>query len=153
MPGRRSRFANSGYTLMEALIASAILATMVVGIGGMLASAHQQDSFSNEQSAAMALARSAMEDMAALPFEPTSSGSTRSMRTWPDTTDRVRADGTTVATTSTEAGTFARTVTVRRYAQPGGSENTAGNFARVTVTITTPAGRLVTLNRMVAKGL
>ena len=65
--GTTSRF-GGGFTLVESLIATVILAIAVVGIAGTLAATYQQSKEQTSSAEATQLARQLMEEISAKPF-------------------------------------------------------------------------------------
>ena len=57
-----------GYTLVESMIASALLATSVIGVSGTILSSYAHDQQSIEQASAIAAAESLMSELTVLPF-------------------------------------------------------------------------------------
>jgi hypothetical protein len=58
-----------GFTLMEALVASVVLAMSVAAIATVMAASHQQDRSSTARARAIALATQTLESLAALPLD------------------------------------------------------------------------------------
>jgi Tfp pilus assembly protein PilV len=65
--GRRLR-QPGGYTLVESMIASALLATSVIGVSGTILSSYDHDQQSVQQASAIGAAESLMSELTALPF-------------------------------------------------------------------------------------
>jgi type IV pilus modification protein PilV len=86
-PAGRRRFRRAptcrrrGFTLIEALAASAILAIAVIAIGASLSTTVKQTSVVEEDSTALLLARQLMEEIAAKPFTDPTSGTVTSNAT------------------------------------------------------------------------
>jgi type II secretory pathway pseudopilin PulG len=151
------------FTLAESLIASVVLATAVTGLLTLLSSAASQAVAVQQDTTALSLARELMEMTSAVSFAkpvPDTKG-------WPEVPrntncltydDILDFNGYTDTVTSTESnptgGTagdgraYLRTVTVTQNAWSG---TTPADFMRVTVTVTPPKGRAVTLHRLVTK--
>jgi type II secretory pathway pseudopilin PulG len=146
-----------GFTLAEGLIASVILAIAVVGILTLVSSAASQAAVVRQDAAALSLARQLMERMAGVPFLPSAahlgySAGNFDSATYDDIND---FDGytDTVSTMVAIAGqpsagdarSYTRSVAVTANAWPVAP----ADFKRITVTVTPPQGRPVTLSRLV----
>jgi hypothetical protein len=149
------------------MLASVVMATAVVGVGGALAAAHQHNAAIREQGSLLQAARSLMEEVATVPFAPvgvpTSNG-------WAGgDTDRHEYDevfdfdgyAETAPFESLQpkgdrlaVGTgFSRSVSVTPMSAPGGltAARATAPFALVEVTARAPNGRTVTLRRWVSR--
>jgi Tfp pilus assembly protein PilV len=164
-PDRRRR---RGFGLAEGLIASTFLAIAVVGIAGPLAASHEQTQTIQERSTAFSLARQLLGEIAA---KPLADDTNTSCRKGPELnrgeTDRTRFDSAddyhgyrdTTNGLSDLAGntvgfataTYARDVTVEYRTTVAGASMTAGDFALVTVTITTPGKQAVQVSRLLTR--
>ena len=158
-PSRRFGFA--GFTLAESLIASVVLAAAVVGIAGALGASYKQTAVSEDSATALDLGRELMEEVAARPFEVSGANAAG----WPTVSDRTRYDtiddfnGYTDTSnaiamssgSSVDAGNgsvFTRAVTVQSGTMPTGMTGNTGDFATVTVTVTSPSGEAYTLSQL-----
>jgi prepilin-type N-terminal cleavage/methylation domain-containing protein len=158
-----------GFTLIESLIASIVLAIAVVGVAGVLTSASSQTRAMKDDLGAQALARALMEEVAAKPVAAPTSGdqagwpSNKNRATYDNIadyngyTDSTDSSATTVATTlggSTisfgDGGTYTRSVAFEYRATPSGAAAGTGNFGMITVTVSSPNGHTTTLYRLVA---
>jgi Tfp pilus assembly protein PilV len=152
--------ARSAFTLIEATIASVVLATSVVGLLTMVTAASSSAGVAQQDATALSLARELMELTAAVPFAkpaPDAAGFVQGNLN-PSTYDDVRdfagytdevVSSATVGSTSTTAGdgrTYQRRITVVQNAWG----TTPADFMLVTVTVTPPHGRDVTLRRLVS---
>ena len=121
---------------MEAMIASVLLATCVVGISGALIAAAQNQSFAVARRASSVDGRKQMENVLALPMDPTTSGQASI------------ADYKTAKTTSSGS-----TISIDRRSTLNGTASTTGDFAVVSVVVpVTPTnGRAstITIKRLV----
>ena len=149
-----------GFTLAESLTASVVLAAAVIGISGALSASYQQSASHEDSATALDLGRELMEEISSKPFSVTGTNASG----WPTETNRANydtiddfngytdtstamklADGTTVDVTSGE--TFTRSVTVVQ-GLPAGLSGSANDFATVTVTVTMPGNKTVTLTQL-----
>jgi len=155
-----------GFTLAEGLIASTVLAVAVAGVAAPLMAAAKQASAAQETATATALARQLLEETAARPFpDPATlatrttlpTGATRSQfrdlsdyRGYADSTPRLATmSGGSAGVTA--AGVFRRAVTVEYRTTYAGGSATSGDYALVTVTVTPPAGPVVSAARVVTR--
>jgi len=166
--------ARGGFTLAEALLASVVLAVAVLGISQLTGASSQESEALRQDSRAVALARELMEEVASKPFtDPSITGSeeyhpgpdtgeTSSRSTW-DNVDDYDGFTDTVSSMKTAAGAqvvdpqkypsekFTRSVKVEYRTTPSGSSAASGDFALVTVTVTTARGRPLQLTQLFAK--
>jgi prepilin-type N-terminal cleavage/methylation domain-containing protein len=70
-----ARLQRSGFTLIESLIASVVLAIAVVGIAGALGASFKQTSALDNDAAAVAVARALLEEAASKPFAASTAAS------------------------------------------------------------------------------
>lgn len=161
---RRRRATRAGFTLIESLIASVILAVAVVGIAGTLAASYQNSREETSSAEATQLARQLMEEISARPFKIAegdadtsgcSSGNTN-RATYDDISDY---DGYTDESTSITmldgstrsfgtAGPYTRSVSVTTGAVPVGHTPPPGDFKHVKVTVTRPRGPAIVLSKV-----
>lgn len=148
-----------GFTLIESLIASVVLAIAVVGVAGTLAASHAQAAVTEETARATALCRQLVEEIAARPL--VASDVTAG---WPGQTDRASYDSIADYSGYTEtnpplmlggastgvAEGFSRCVTLTYPTTLFGQTVTAGDWVLISVTTRDDSGRSVTLNRLVA---
>ncbi len=146
-----------GFTLVESLIASVVLAVAVVGIAGTLAASYQQAKDQVSISESTSLARQLMEEISAKPFA-VAAGDTNFPGYSAANTGRTNYDdvsdyhGYTDVSTSLRtlggqtyavgtAGPYTRSVTVTTNgAVPSGHTAAADDFRLITVTVTRPSG-------------
>ena len=121
-----------GFTLIESLLASTLLAVAVVGIGGLLAATHQNDAHTQRRKQLIQTARAAMEAAAAINFDSTGG------RFIGDLDGRTETDA---------AGNTIRWEV--SYGPAPASIGGTGAFASVTVAVTSPEGAAVILRRLV----
>ncbi len=153
-----------GFTLVESMIASVVLAAAVVGIASLLtASAHQ--AMSHEETAmATALGRQLLEEIAAKPMMDPDD---YTMTPGPESGEMGRADFDNVddyhglsetgdsisllggGVLGVTSGGYTRAVTVEYRASPNGAAGEGDDFALVTVRVTTPSKKTFTLSRLV----
>jgi prepilin-type N-terminal cleavage/methylation domain-containing protein len=158
----RSR--RAGFTLVESLIASVVLAVAVVGISGTLASSYQQSKDQVSSAEATQLARQLMEEISGKPFEVPQgsannavgwSGGNRNRATYDDVQDYHGFTDTSTSITTLggatqsfgTAGPYTRSVTVTAGPVPVGHTAPAADFKRVTVTVTRPRGTPVVISK------
>jgi prepilin-type N-terminal cleavage/methylation domain-containing protein len=151
-----------GFTLLEGLVASVILAILVLGVAGSLSAAYQQSAVVDANATGILLARQLADEIVSKPFSPSNSlGSggltSRGLFTdvsnynnYSDTSTSIPLlGGGSVDATGSEA--FARSVSVAVGAQPSmDSVSAPDNFAIVTVTVTCPNGQTVSIPELVA---
>jgi len=172
IPNRKSKIENRksktppGFTLVEGLIAATVLAVAVVGIMGPVSASFQQRRFAQETLQATALLRQLMEEVISRPFVDPTDGSVNpgpepdetarpafdnidDYHGYSDASDALRLlDGQTLALSG---GRFQRQVSVTYRAAPGSTVSAPGDFALVTVTVTTPGGHTVTAQRLACR--
>ena len=153
----------SGFTLIESLIASVVLAIAVVGIAGAIGASYKQTSALDNDSAAVAVARALLEEAASKPFAASTASSKASAGNFDRSTYTNVADYhgyhdsspfTTLGGGSVDLGTgYTRTVTytVPASVTVGGTTTSLSDFGRLTVTVSSPGGRDVTLSRLLSK--
>jgi Tfp pilus assembly protein PilV len=163
--GRRTR--QSGFTVVEGLIASVVLAISVVGLSGLISATANQSMVLDHLSTARSLARDLMEEIAAQPFleangsthlGPETGETSRALITaaddysgYSDTTQALQTlDGQTVALSNL---LFTRSVAFQYRTTPTtASANVhSGTFALVTVTVTTPDNKVIQLSRLLSR--
>jgi Tfp pilus assembly protein PilV len=167
---KRPRIDNArGYSLPEAMIASVVLALCVVSVAGVLSASHQQSQYLSHESQAISLGRELIEDIAATPFNDPDDAASRDrgpdnpaeaagrshfdnlddFHAYTDTSDEIESlSGATVDASAGLGGTFTRTATVSYREVPAGPTTDDGQYALVTVTVTTPGGRDVTFHHL-----
>lgn len=166
-PGRpgHARSRRRGFTLIEALIASTVLAAVVVAVGASLSASVRQSAVLEQETTGLMLARQLMEEIAARPFLDPDTGTASSREAsralydnvgdyagYQDTISAAQP-ATTIqgkAAAVTGGKPYARSVAVQFRATATGTATSSGNFALVTVTVTMPDGRNVSVSRMVA---
>jgi len=154
-----------GLTLIEALLAGVVLSICVVGVCGQLSVSYQQTIVLNQNATALALAGQLLDEIASKPLlDPTTNSTTpvtspmsgpRSAFTgagdynlYTDTgSELTTLAGATVNATAGQA--YTRSVTVQSGAMPSGDTGSpSGDFAVATVTVKTPSGQTVQLQRI-----
>ena len=157
-----------GFTLLEALIASFIVAVAATGVGSMLAASSQQSQSMNDSSISQALARQLMEEIASHPIENANgaiscgheSGETTRASydqiddycEYADATSSIQMlDGTTIDLGDRQ--TYTRQVAVQYRQTPSGPLYSGSDapFCVVTVTVTAEDGKSVKLVRLFAR--
>jgi type II secretory pathway pseudopilin PulG len=150
-----------GFTLVEAMIASVFLAVSVVGVSSALMASSNQSSQTDETTTAQGLAHELLEEMTArsfltLPNQGHSAGVLTRLN-YDDVADYDGyTDNTTNGITSLQGTpiaigdgvTYTRTASFAYRATPGGSNVSSGDFGLATVTVTTPEGTSITLQRL-----
>lgn len=166
--GDKRRGTRGGFTLMEAMIASTVLAVAVVGISGLLSSSYAQSSRQEQSAITLSLARQLMEEIRARPLAlpdgsaslPGWSSGVTDHRLY-DTVDDYNGYTdqsnalTTLAGLSVNIGggeIFTRSVSVTSGVRPTGhTVAPSGDFAVVRVTVTSPRGQSVTISQFLTK--
>jgi Tfp pilus assembly protein PilV len=144
-----------GFLLIEAMIATVVLAVAALGIASLLLSAHEQQESIRETNTATLLGRQLMEEIAAKPFGPSTPVVARPLMTYANQYNGYH-DSTTALTTLGNGETagvgdgelYSRAVTITAAATPTGSTAPASDLQWVTVTVTTPSGQSVVLSRL-----
>jgi len=142
--------------LIEAMVASVVVAVAVLGIVSVLTASSQQTSVLRQNAIAVGLARQLLEEIAAKPFGPPASstaatrGSFQSIGDYNGYTDSSGAitqlDGSVVAVGDGE--TYTRQVSEQTGAVPAGDTvSPASDFVLVTVSVTTPQGQTLKISR------
>ena len=156
-----------GFTLIEALVASVILAILALGVAGAVGASYTQTISLIQNATAVALARELIEEIAAKPLLDPVSGNTTPAATALGTarstftgvgnynlyTDQGSSLKTLAGTTINLTGgqRFTRTVSVQAGAIPTtDTKSPSTDFALVTVTVTTPSGQKFSISRVVA---
>ena len=154
-----------GFTLVESLIASVVLAAVVVGIAGTLAAAYQNAKDETSSAEATQLARQLMEEISARPFEVPVSAANNAVGWSGGSTNRAIYDdvsdynGYTDNSTSIKmsdgatqsfgtAGPYTRSVSVATGAVPVGHSPPAAHFKHVKVTVTRPRGAPIVISKV-----
>lgn len=168
-----SRRRAGAFTLAEALLASVVLAIAVVGISQLTSASYQQSEALRQDTRAVSLARELMEEIAAKPFADPNAIAGEEFHLGPDTGETAGnratydnvddydgfADNTNQGVMKTASGQainfvtteyFSRSVKVEYRTAPAGPAGN-GDFALVTVTVTTAKGRTVQLSRLFTK--
>jgi hypothetical protein len=152
-----------GFSLAEAMMATTLLAIAVVGIAGPLGAASEQSRQGQERGAALVLARELMEEIVARPL--CDGGATCHLGPESSECDRTQFDSADdyngYADTTKElknysnksipfdrANLYTRKVTVAYRASPSGASASAGDYAMVTVSVTSPHGQVVRVWRL-----
>ena len=157
-----------GFTLVESLIASVVLAVAVVGIAGTIAASYQQTKDQVSVAEATQLARQLIEEISARPFEVPAgsasnavgwSGGNPNRSLYDDVSDY---HGYTDSSTSIAmpsggtqsfgtAGPYIRSVSVTSGPVPQGHTAPAGDFKQVKVTVTRPRGPAIVISKVFAR--
>ncbi len=151
-PARRP-ISSRAFTLAEGLIATTILSIATVGILTLVSSAAAQAQAVREDTTALSLARELLELTAGAPFATSAtvtgfSGGNTNASTYDDIRDFNNYTDTVTPgdATAGDVRPYARLVTV---STTGGPSNTT-DFRVVSVTVTPPSGRTITLTRLVS---
>jgi hypothetical protein len=153
-----------GFSVVEGLVASAVLAIAVIGIAGPLAASSEHASVARERAGAVTLARQLMEQIAALPVcngAPTPLGPTLPYEDSPARYDTVGdfngyQDNPVLSpsgpSASAAAGaTYTRTVAVEYRTATFDPSPNVTDFALVTVTVTSPRKEVLRVSRLFCK--
>ena len=156
-----------GFSVAEALTASVVLAIAVIGVAGPLTAASEQAQISQENATAVVLAKELIEEIAAKPLMDGGGGSSHlGPETGSGETSRATFDSaddyhgymdssgslTTVAGNRVVVPTgFSRSVNVEYRTSPSGAAAATGDYAIITVIVTTPHGQKMTIVRMMTK--
>ena len=142
-----------GYLLLEAMIASVILAVASVGIVSLLLSAHEQEQSIQESNTATLLAKQLIEEISAKPlgaYPAVTPLPPRSQFTTAAQYDNYQDSTATMTTLGGETvpvanvGTYTRSVAI---SSPAVSETNPNDVLMVTVTVKTPSGKTVNLSK------
>jgi Tfp pilus assembly protein PilV len=153
-PEARVTWKRSGFLLIEAMIASVILAVAAMGIVSLLLSAKEQQTAIQENSTAVLLAKQLMEEIIAKPFGSSTPTVARASITYANQYNGYQDSTTAMSTLSGESVTpgdgevFSRKVTITNAPTPTGSGAPTSDLQLVTVTVTTPSNQTVTLSRL-----
>ncbi|MFT3785244.1 MAG: prepilin-type N-terminal cleavage/methylation domain-containing protein [Tepidisphaeraceae bacterium] len=153
---RTDRHRARGFTLMESMFASVVLALGVVAIATTTTASYSQERFAEERRQGTELAQQLMEQISGMPIDPPIAGAP-AIKNYNGFTDTVRTGDmpTTVSTTSTTpdpsaaATTFVRRVAVQRFDSLSTANATTGQLALVTIDVTTPLGQTVRLRKLI----
>lgn len=158
-----ARTRRPGFSVVEGLVASAVLAIAVIGIAGPLAASSEHASVARERNGAVALARQLMEQIASHPLcngAPTTLGPTLPYEDGPAKYDTVgdfhgyqdnpvlSQNGSATAATG---ATYTRTVTVEYRTPTFDPTPNVSDFAVVTVTVTSPRKDVLRVARLFCK--
>lgn len=159
--------ARRGFSIAEALTASVVLAIAVIGVAGPLTAASEQAAISQENATAVVLAKELIEEIAAKPLMDGGGGSSHlgpeagsgeTSRATFDSADDYHAYTDSSASLTNVAGNrvavpsgFRRSVNVEYRTTPSGAAAATGNYAIITVTVTTPHGQKLAIARMMTK--
>jgi prepilin-type N-terminal cleavage/methylation domain-containing protein len=159
-PTPRSR--RSGFTLLEGLTASVILAILVLGVFGSLSAAYQQSEAVRASATGILLARQLADEIVSRPFNPTNTLGAGGLASRSLFTDVSNYNGYSDASTSmpllaggsldvTGSDAYTRNVSVSVGAAPSiDSVSPTSDFAIVTVSVTCPNGQIVSVPEVVA---
>ena len=160
---RATQRGQRGFTLIESLIATVVLAAAVVGIAGTLASTYQQQKDQVSASEATQLARQLMEEISAKPFVAPSgsniagwSAGNKNRATYDEIADydRFADDSTAIKTLAGDTqsagsmGPYYRSVKVVEGPVPVGHTAPATDFKTVTITVTRPSGSAIVVTKV-----
>jgi Tfp pilus assembly protein PilV len=144
-----------GFLLIEAMIATVVLAVAALGITSLLLSAHEQQESIRETNTATLLGRQLMEEIAAKPFGPATPIVARSLMTYAnqyngyqDSTTAMTTLGTAETITPGDGELYSRQVTITAAATPTGSTAPTNDLQLITITVATPSGKSVVLTRL-----
>lgn len=150
----------AGFTLLEGLIASVVLAILALGVVGSVSTSYQQSQSVRATSTAVTLGRQLVDEIVSKPYDPTDtlgSGGVRSTFTgvsaynaYSDDSDALPLlEGGTLDVTGEDK--YVRQASVVVGARPSiDSTSPATNFAVVTVNVTCPDGQIISIPELVA---
>jgi len=151
----------AGFTLLEGLIASVVLAILVLGVAGSVSTSYQQSQSVRATSTSVTLARQLAEEIVSKPYDSTDAlgtGGTRSTFTnvsaynnYSDTSDALPLlSGGTLDVTGSDR--YTRQASVAVGAQPSNDATSpTSDFAIVTVNVTGPDGEIISIPEFVAR--
>ena len=156
-PGHSPSRRRPGFSVVEGMVASAVLAIAVIGVAGPLVASSEHASVARERGGALTVARQLMEQIAAHPLRngaPTPLGPTLPYEDTPAKYDTIGdfngyldTPAAPTAATGNDA-TYTRSVTVEyRTASFDPSANVT-DFALVTVTVVTPRKETLRVARL-----
>jgi hypothetical protein len=148
------------------MMAATLLAIAVVGIAGPLGAACEQARHGQERGAALVLARELMEEIVAKPLcdggttchlGPESSECDRTQydsaddyNGYSDTTKEIK-NYSNKSIPFDPAKLYTRSVSVAYRSAPSSADTTSGDFAMVTVSVTTPHNQVLRIWRLLSK--
>jgi prepilin-type N-terminal cleavage/methylation domain-containing protein len=150
----------AGFTLLEGLIASVVLAVLALGVVGSVSSSYQQSQSVRASSTAVTLARQLTDEIVSKPYDPTDALGTGGVRStftgvsayngYSDNSNALPLlEGGTLDVTGED--NYVRQASVVVGAKP--SIDTASpvtDFAIVTVNVTGPDGQIISIPEFVA---
>ncbi len=150
----------TGFTLLEGLIASVVLAVLALGVVGSVSTSYQQSQSVRASSTAVTLARQLTDEIVSKPYDPTDvlgTGGVRSTFTgvsaYNEYSDNSNAlpmlEGGTLDVTGEDNYTRQAAVVVGARPSIDGT-SPATDFAIVTVNVTCPDGQIVSIPELVA---
>ena len=152
------------FMLIEAMIASVVLAVAALGVVSLLVAADQQQESLRQNSVAVSLAKQLMEEISAKPLYPptgtvlpTVLPSTRVQFTtagqYAGYTDQTTAMKTAsgAAVSPGDGELFSRAVTITDQSTAVTPNVPAGDLELVTVTVTTPDKQIISLSKLMAR--
>jgi prepilin-type N-terminal cleavage/methylation domain-containing protein len=155
----------AGFTLLEGLIASVVLAILALGVAGSLSASYQQSEAVRANSTAVTLARQLSDEIVSKPFVPTDalgSGGVRSAFTgisaynnYSDASNAMPllAGGSPLDVTGSDVYTRQASVVANGQPTVNGTADVKSpttDFAIVTVNVTCPDGEIVSIPEFVA---
>ena len=157
-----------GFTLMEGLVASIVLAILVLGVCSTLTTSYQQAEIVKNNATGIMLDRQLADEITSKPLADPSTGSTAlgpgtgmtTRGTFTHITNYSQYSDTSTVMPMLEGGTldvtgadvYNRSVTVVVGAKPSiDTASPATDFAIVTVTVTGPDGQSISIPKFVAK--
>jgi prepilin-type N-terminal cleavage/methylation domain-containing protein len=150
----------AGFTLLEGLIASVVLAVLALGVVGSVSTSYQQSQSVRASSTAVTLARQLTDEIVSKPYDPTDAlgaGGVRSTFTgvsayngYSDNSDALPLlEGGSLDVTGED--NYVRQASVVVGAKPSiDTASPATDFAIVTVNVTCPDGQIVSIPELVA---
>jgi prepilin-type N-terminal cleavage/methylation domain-containing protein len=154
-----ARRRRAGFTLLEGLVASVILAILVLGVAGSLSAAYQESQATTANATAVILARQLADEIVSRPFDGTVVGQSGPRSAFTDIGNYNNYSDNSTSIPSLGEGTvdvtgadsYRRTVSVVQGAMPSiDSVSPTTDFAIVTVSVTCPNGQVVSIPEWVA---
>jgi type II secretory pathway pseudopilin PulG len=151
-----------GFTLLEGLTASVILAILVLGVFGSLSAAYQQSAAVRASATGILLARQLADEIVSKPYNPLNSLGAGGLTSRSLFTDISNYNSYSDSSTSlpllgggtldaTGSDSYARNVSVTVGATPSiDAVSPTSDFAIVTISVTCPNGQTVSIPELVA---
>lgn len=151
---RSFRRARRGFTLVEAMFASVLLAVTVVAISGAISASYAQDHYAEQRRLALLSGSQLLNEVTSLPIDGATATDPSIMKYNNYTDEAAIQDltsvvgGTVAATAAEDAKSATRTINVDRKVSLNGTASATGDFTVVGVSVEN-ARQNVTLKRLV----